>query len=345
MLTERQRSILQSIVENYIRSAEPVGSRTIAKHSQIKYSSATIRNEMADLEELGYLEQPHTSAGRIPSEKGYRYYVDHILKPDQVSAKDLESFREIFKQRYFEIDQSIRQAALILSELTNYTAIILGPEIFQTHLRQLQIVPLDLERAVAILVTDTGKVEHKLVSIPEGVSVNQIEQLVNFINHRLSGITIAELQARIFNELSDAMRRNLEQYEQLQKLFVQLFSATTNVEDRVFLGGKMQILSHPEFRDLEKAKMIFELLDQNETVVQLFHTSSKGLQVRIGSENNHDLVNQCTIITAPYEIDGKVVGSLGILAPTRMEYGKVIGLLQVISRDLSTLLNHIYRKG
>lgn len=343
MLTDRQRSILQSIVENYIRSAEPVGSRTIAKNSEINYSSATIRNEMADLEELGFLEQPHTSAGRIPSEKGYRYYVDHLLQPNQVVPADLDSFRELFKERYFEIDQSIRQAALILSELTNYTAIILGPEIFQTHLRQIQIVPLDFERAVALIITDTGKVENRLVSIPEGVSMGQIEQMVNLINHRLRGITLAELQSRIFSELSDAMRKNLEQYEELQQMLTQIF--TSNAEDRVFLGGKMQILSQPEFRDIDKAKMLFQLLDQNDTMIQLFNQSTKGITVKIGKENNNDLVNQCSIISASYEMDGQIVGSIGILGPTRMEYGKVMGMLEHISRDLTKLLNHLYRSG
>lgn len=343
MLTDRQRAILHSIVENYIRFAEPVGSRTIAKHSEINYSSATIRNEMADLEELGFLEQPHTSAGRIPSEKGYRYYVDHLIQPNQVSIADVESFRELFKERYFEIDQSIRQAALILSELTNYTAIILGPEIFQTHLRSIQIVPLDHERAVALIITDTGKVENRLVTIPAGVSMSQIEQMVNLINHRLRGITIAELQGKIFSELSDAMRKNLEQYEELQQILVQILAQTP--EDRVFLGGKLQILAQPEFRDIDKAKMLFQLMEQNDTMVQLFNHSSKGITVKIGSENNHDLVNQCSIISASYEIDGQIVGSIGILGPTRMEYGKVMGMLEHISRDLSKLLQHLYRSG
>ncbi len=345
MLSERQRSILQSIVENYIRSAEPVGSRTIAKHSDINYSSATIRNEMADLEELGYLEQPHTSAGRIPSEKGYRFYVDHLLHPDQESIKDVESFRELFKERYFEIDQSIRQVALILSELTSYTSIILGPEIFQTHLRQIQIVPLDYERAVAIVIMDTGKVENKLVSIPAGVSMDQIEKMVNLINHRLRGVTLAELQSKIFSELSSAMQKNLEQYEQLQVMVNQLFSPTSTSDDRVFLGGKMQILAQPEFRDVDKAKLMFQLLEQNDTMVQLFNNHTKGVTVKIGKENNNDLANDCSIISASYEMDGHIVGSIGIIGPTRMEYGKVMGVLGHISRDLTKLLNHLYRSG
>lgn len=345
MLSERQRSILQSIVENYIRSAEPVGSRTIAKHSNINYSSATIRNEMADLEELGYLEQPHTSAGRIPSEKGYRYYVDNLLLPDQISVGDIESFRELFKERYFEIDQSIRQAALILSELTSYTSIILGPEIFQTHLRQIQIVPLDFERAVAIIITDTGKVENKLVSIPQGVSMDQIDKMVNLINHRLRGVTLAELQGKIFTELSHAMQKNLEQYEQLQGMLNDLFAPTSSAEDRVFLGGKMQILAQPEFRDVDKAKMMFQLLEQNDTMVQLFHNPTKGVTIKIGRENNNDLANDCSVISASYELDGNIVGSIGIIGPTRMEYSKVVGVLGHISRDLTKLLNRLYRSG
>lgn len=343
MLTDRQSSILQSIVENYIRSAEPVGSRTIAKHSAINFSSATIRNEMADLEELGFLEQPHTSAGRIPSEKGYRYYVDNLIRPSDVSIADIDSFRQLFKERYFAIDQSIRQAALILSELTSYTTIILGPEIFQTHLRQIQIVPLDYERAVALIITDSGKVENKLITIPSGVSMEQMEQLVNMINHRLRGVTLAELQGRIFNELSEAMRKNLEQYEKYQHILNQIFTGSS--EDRVFLGGKMQILAQPEFQDIDKAKMLLQLLEENDTMVQLFQNATSGISIKIGKENNHDLANQCSIVSIPYEMDGNIVGSIGIIGPTRMEYSKVIGMLEHMSRDLSKLLNHLYRSG
>lgn len=343
MLTERQSSILQAIVENYIRSAEPVGSRTIAKHSDINFSSATIRNEMADLEELGYLEQPHTSAGRIPSQKGYRFYVDHLLQPETIEKEAVEKFQELFKQRYLEIDQSIRQASLILAELTNYTTIILGPEIFQTHLRQLQIVPLNYNKAVALLITDTGKVESKVVTVPDGVSVSQIEQMVNLINHRLRGTSLAELQGRIFSELSEAMRKNLEQYEELMGMLSELFKS--HAEDRIFLSGKTQILAQPEFRDVDKAKDIFQLLEQNDEMLRLFQQKNKGITVKIGTENNHDVMNQCSIITASYEIDGKIVGSIGILGPTRMDYARAMGMLQHISRDLTRLLNRLYRGG
>jgi heat-inducible transcriptional repressor len=341
MLTERQRAILQAIVENYIRSAEPVGSRTIAKYSDISYSSATIRNEMADLEEMGYLEQPHTSAGRIPSQKGYRYYVDHLIQLEKIEVEQMQRFKDLFQQRYFQIDQSIRQSALILSELTNYTSFILGPEIFHTHLRQIQIVTINENTAVAILVTDTGKVENRLVTIPEGVAIDQIEKMVNIINHRLRGTPLSNLQSRIMSELADEMRKNLEQYEESMKILQEIL--VPHQEERLFLGGKTQILSQPEFKDVDKVKDLLQLLDQNETLYHLVNPSTKGISVKIGTENNNKVMNQCSIISASYEIEGKVVGSIGILGPIRMDYGRIIGMLDILSRDLSTILSRLYK--
>ena len=172
MLTERQRLILSAIVDDYIRSAEPVGSRSISKRGDVGFSPATIRNEMSDLEEMGYLEQPHTSAGRIPSHKGYRYYVDHLLRQTALSKKELEVIKNFFAEKILEFEKVIQQVATILSQLTNYTSIVLGPEVFSTSLKMLQIVPLNENRAVAIIVTNTGRVENKVVEIPEGVSLS-----------------------------------------------------------------------------------------------------------------------------------------------------------------------------
>lgn len=341
MLTDRQQLILRVIVDDFIASAEPVGSRTIAKHKEISYSPATIRNDMADLEEMGYLEQPHTSAGRIPSQKGYRFYVDNFVKPVANQKLEADKIRELFQKRFMEMDQSIRQAAVILSELTNYTAIILGPEIFQTKLRQVQIIPLDQQKAVAILVTDTGTVENKVITIPPGISINQVEQMVNLINHRLRGVTLAELPNRLFSEFADEMRKNLEQYTELSQMINQLF--VSDQGERIFLGGTTQILSQPEFRDIEKAKNLFQLFENSDLIVQLFNETGKGLKVKIGTENENETVNQCTIITASYELDGKVVGTVGVLGPTRMDYRRVMGMINQISSDMTFILNHIYR--
>ena len=167
MLTDRQLLILQVIVDDFIQFAQPVGSRSLAKKPEISLSSATIRNEMADLEELGFIEKTHTSSGRIPSEKGYRYYVDHLLSPQKLGQQDIHTIKSIFAERIYEMEKIVQKSARILSELTNYTAIVLGPDVKENKLRKIQIVPLNKETAVAIIITDTGHVENKVVQLPE----------------------------------------------------------------------------------------------------------------------------------------------------------------------------------
>ncbi|MBE3553513.1 MAG: heat-inducible transcription repressor HrcA [Thermicanus sp.] len=343
MLSERKKTILQAIVENYIREAEPVGSRKIAKQADIPFSPATIRNEMSDLEEMGYLEQPHASAGRIPSQKGYRYYVDHMMQPQEIKAEELENIRVLFQKHYLEFDQAIRQTAHILSELTHYTVIVLGPEIFQTQLRYLQIIPLEGRKAVAILVTDTGKVENRLVDIPESVSTEQIERLVQMVNERLRGTTIAELQAKLFTEFADAMKRNLTHYEEIQRLISQLL--IPKQEDRLILEGKSQILAQPEFRDVDKVRNLLELLDEDEKVIRLFHGKGKGVLVRIGKENNHESIEDCSIVSATYEAGNNAVGTIGILGPVRMDYSRVMGILKIISLEISDVFSRFNKSG
>src|SRR6478752_681894 len=188
MLTERQRMILSAIIDDYVRSAEPIGSRSISKRGNVGFSPATIRNEMSDLEEMGYLEQPHTSAGRIPSHKGYRYYVDHLLQHGTLHDNDLNSMKGAFAERIQEMEGVIQHVAGMLSSLTNYTSIVLGPEVFSTTLKHLQIIPLTETTAVAIIVMNTGHVENKTVSIPEGIRMSEIEKVVNILNAKLKNV-------------------------------------------------------------------------------------------------------------------------------------------------------------
>ncbi|WP_145614435.1 heat-inducible transcriptional repressor HrcA, partial [Bacillus licheniformis] len=198
MLTNRQLLILQVIVNDFIRSAQPVGSRTLSKKEDITFSSATIRNEMADLEELGFIEKTHSSSGRIPSEKGYRYYVDHLLSPGKLSKTDLNIIHSIFKEKIFELEKAVQKSAQVLSDLTNYTSIVLGPRLSENHLKQIQIVPIQPKKAVAILVTNTGHVENKTINFPAEVDLSDLEKLVNILNERLRGVPISELKDRIF---------------------------------------------------------------------------------------------------------------------------------------------------
>jgi heat-inducible transcriptional repressor len=334
MLTERQKLILTAIIDDYIRSAEPVGSRSISKRGDIGYSPATIRNEMSDLEELGFLEQPHTSAGRVPSHKGYRYYVDHLLRPGTVSQQEQQLMKMFFEARILEMEQAVQQAASILSSLTNYTAIVLGPETYRTTLQSLQLVPLNQHSAVAIIVTNTGHVENRTVTIPEGVQIGEIEKFVNLLNAKLRGVPLYRLRSKMHTELNAELSRYVAGYEELLAV---VDSVLQNDEgDRLYLGGATNMLIQPEFKDVDKVKTLFDLLEETQTLVQLFSVAPVGIEVKIGGENSLEAFNNCSVITASYSLDGEAVGTIGILGPTRMDYKKVIALLDLFTKDMTT---------
>ncbi|QQE73100.1 heat-inducible transcriptional repressor HrcA [Brevibacillus composti] len=342
MLSDRQRLILNAIVDNYIHSAEPVGSRTISKREDIGFSSATIRNDMADLEELGYLEQPHTSAGRVPSTKGYRFYVDNLIQPHLLSETELEKLKLLFAERIHHFEQMIEYTAQILSHVTNYTAIVLGPEIFEHRLKHIQIVQINADQAVAIMVTHTGRVENKLIDLPKGIRPEEIEKLVNILNSKLSEVPLWQLRQRLYQEIASEMRRHVEQYEEMLQILEQ--SLSQEESERVYLRGATKIMNQPEFRDVDKVKDILELLERNDQLIHLFGTPSAGLNVRIGQENELAAVQQCSIITTSYSLGGKPVGMVGILGPTRMEYSKVITVLNYLAEGLSNMLTSEFEK-
>ncbi|MEO3947872.1 heat-inducible transcriptional repressor HrcA [Gorillibacterium sp. CAU 1737] len=341
MLTERQQLILNAIIDDYIGTAEPVGSRSLSKRGDIKFSPATIRNEMADLEELGLLEQPHTSAGRIPSNKGYRYYVDHLMNYGALSSHELSVLRSFFADRMSKMEQIIQQAASILSGLTNYTSIVLGPEVFNTTLKHLQVVPLNERTAVAIIVTNTGRVENRTVEIPEGVPIGEIEKVVNLLNDKLRDVPLLHLKSKLYSEIGAEMGRYVNGYEELLGLLENVFTSKED-EDRIFLSGATNILNQPEFKDVDKVKHILDLLSEAPILMRMISPQTEGIQVRIGSENGLAAIRDCSLITATYSLEGKTIGTIGILGPTRMEYAKVMGLLDHLSKQLPTVLGRWY---
>ncbi|WNQ13435.1 heat-inducible transcriptional repressor HrcA [Paenibacillus aurantius] len=341
MLTERQKAILSAIVDDYIRSAEPVGSRSISKRGDVGFSPATIRNEMADLEELGYLEQPHTSAGRIPSHKGYRYYVDHLLKYGTLSSGELNMMKVFFAEKMQEMEQVIQHVASILSGMTNYTSIVMGPELFNTTLKHLQIIPLNERTAVAIIVTSTGHVENKTVQLPEGIPMSEVEKMVNLLNARLANVPLLHLRSKLYNEIGAELGRYVSGYEELMKVMENVLEGEE--EHRIFLSGTTKMLDQPEFKDVVKVKHILDLLEETPALVKLFTSLPEGIQVRIGSENQVEAMSNCSLITASYSIDGQSLGTIGILGPTRMEYAKVMSLLDHLSRDMTHILGRWYK--
>ncbi|MED3624828.1 heat-inducible transcriptional repressor HrcA [Neobacillus thermocopriae] len=342
MLTDRQLLILQIIVDDFIRSAQPVGSRTLSKKEGISLSSATIRNEMADLEEMGYIEKTHTSSGRVPSEKGYRYYVDHLLSPQALNQQDISVIQSIFAEKIFEFEKVIQKSAKILSELTNYTSIVLGPAVSVNKLKRLQIIPLNKETAVAILVTDTGHVENRTFPLPVSVDPSDIEKMVNILNERLTGVPLEDLHNKIYKEVATLLKQHINNYDLMLHQIAETLKMP--IHEKLFFAGKANMLSQPEFNDITKFRNLLTMIDQEEWITNLIRSNTAGISVKIGSENQDRVMDNCSLITATYSAGSEKLGSIAILGPTRMEYSRVISLLKIISRDLTEVFTKLYQE-
>jgi len=337
MLTERQLLILQIIVDDFIRMAQPVGSRSLSKKEGISFSSATIRNEMADLEELGYIEKPHSSAGRIPSEKGYRFYVDHLLSPQPIEETDLQSIKGIFDERIFEMEKIVKNSAEILSDLTNYTTIALGPKLNQNKLQSIQLIPIGPNKAVSIIVTNTGIVQNKTVTLPDGVSMSDIEKMIAILNERLVGVPIQELNDKLFKEVAILLRHHITNYDSMLKMMGKTLEIP--FEQKMFLSGKTNILAQPEFHDVETMKTLFSMIERKDELQRLLPKNQAGLIVKIGKENEKIGLNNISIISASYSLGNNQLGTIAVLGPTRMEYSRVIALMQMITSQINNLIS------
>ncbi len=336
-LSERKKDILQAVVTDYIKMAQPVGSRTIARRYQVGLSPATIRNDMADLEEMGFLLQPHTSAGRVPTQKGYRYYVDNLMESADLEEKEQNVINQVFEyEKLREIEEIIKYTSNLLSSLTNYTTLVLGPQLKKSAFKKLQIMPLDSQRALLVLVADTGFVKNKVITLPQMLSSGELNRIVSYLNQRLEGLTIDKITSRLISEL----RRDLYHHIRfLEDTFTLLEESLAEDERRVFLGGTTNILSQPEFGDIEKVKALLSLFEQNSLLASLLSrpvAGVEGITVRIGSENILEEVQECSLVIATYCLGKEVVGTIGVLGPTRMDYSRTIAVLQQI-------INHLQR--
>ncbi|MCO7175670.1 heat-inducible transcriptional repressor HrcA [Sporolactobacillus kofuensis] len=337
MLTERQLFLMRLLVNDYVVSAEPVGSRSISKRDDVHFSPATIRNELADLEEMGYLEKTHLSSGRVPSEKGYRFYVDHLLSPEMLSDDEMDSIRNEYQKKFSETEELIRITAKVLSEFTNYTAIMLGPELLEMKLKHIQMVKLSQTQGVLIIVTDTGHVENRVVSFPETIRAEDIEKIVNILNDKLKMVPLFNLQSRLNDELASVLRANIRDYKKVMALLNNSFAI--NDPEQIFYSGKNNILSQPEFQDVEKIISLLNVLEGKEIVRELMNMPTRGLHIRIGRENKLNGFEECSLITTTYSVGSEHLGTVAVIGPKRMAYPRVVTLIDLVSKLLTENLN------
>lgn len=336
MLNDRKKKILQLIIEDYISTAEPVGSRTIARKYDLGISPATIRNEMSDLELLGYLEQPHTSAGRIPSAQAYRFYVDSLIEPGSLTDNDMALINSWYKERRRSIDDIFQSTAKILSRMTQNVSMVLANKDAGAVFRYIKFLPLDSSHAILCIVTDDGNVDNCVVEVPLGMRPEEMDYLAGRISRVLEGKELSEIS----DELLSALHMDVAEDKVLFTSFLQAIKRMSRKqsEQRVFLGGTKQLLNQPEFRDVERVKSLLGILEEEKVVRDLLVAGEdSGLKITIGTENKFTGIQDCSMVQATYRLNGKIVGTMAVLGPTRMEYGKVITVMDYLHKYLKTM--------
>ncbi len=326
-LDKRQKDLLKEIVENYIKTVKPVGSTSLCE--KFNCSSATIRNEMASLEKMGLLEKTHLSSGRIPSEKGYKYYVDNLMVPKELTGEDILKLQTIFQNNSLEVNDAISKCVEIISEITNYTSVVLGKSSKDNLLRQIDIIEIDDNHIVALVCTNKGIVENKQFKIPNNISINEIIKTSEIINKMLKGTPIDEVNMRLEYEIKPEIAKIIKQYETVYNIFYDAFNDFT--KNNVVFGGKSNILKQPEYsNNIEEVRRLIDKLDDEKLVTKIEENKEKGINIYIGNETEFD--SNVTIIKTHYHLNGEE-GTIAVVGPKRMEYDKVVGILDYIKKQ------------
>ena len=332
-MEERQKLLLKEIVEYYIKTARPVGSKALCE--KLNCSSATIRNEMATLESLGYIEKNHISSGRIPSEKGYKYYVDNLMKPKELSGEDILNLQTIFSNKDLELSDAINKCMDMISDLTNYTSIVLGKNSKENLLQQVSIIPLGNNKVVALVCTDKGIVESKQFNVDVTIDIAEVVKVSEIINKMLFGTPIDEVNERLEFEIKPIISKQIDQYEKVYGIFYDAFNDFVKNSANVHISGKSKIFNQPEYQDAKDIKKLVNKFDDESLIKKIDDTSdSKDIKIYIGDENEFD--DDVTIIKSKYHVKGEE-GTIAIVGPKRMEYDRVVGLLDYINKYIEDL--------
>lgn len=332
MLTDRLIEILKAIVEEYIQTAEPVGSKTLMEKYRLPYSSATIRNEMSDLENLGYLEKTHTSSGRIPSTKGYRYYVEHIMV-ERMDEKLELVLREVFSDRAMKIDEVIRRSCDILSQMTNLTSLSLGPEAHSQTLEHIDLFPIDQNQAVAVFITNTGHTENRLFRFDEVVTVEELSSCCKILNERLSGTPLSEIKEKL-NLIKPILAKAVKRYEVVFEAFFNAFLKFAS--DSYYTSGQNNLLDQPEFADIAKLKQLLGMFE-NSTIWREIGHDANALKLTHSNHSSLVWMDDVAIVTSTFNLDDDERGQLMVVGPSRMEYDRVVALMEFMSKAIEKI--------
>ncbi len=331
MLDDRKKRILQAIVDEYIATAEPVSSGAITQNYDLDFSSATIRNEMAELEKRGYLDKPHTSSGRVPSAKGYRFYVDELLKDDNISVEEIKYIQSKLSQKVNEIEELTKVATTTLSEITHYTSVAVGPKTKLQLIEEIKFVLLGSRMLMAVIVTDRGLVKETIIKFEKDITESQVETINNLFRNKLTGKPLD----RIDKPMEEYLMAELNYSIDVIKPIIEQINKIVEEEEQIYLEGTNKAFELPEFKSLNVAKNFINLLDTKEVMVDILNSGfAKDINVYIGDETDNEELKDFSIVTFKHKVGGKDLGTIGIIGPKRMDYSKVISVMKYLSKKL-----------
>ena len=341
-MDDRKWTILKAIIKTYLETGEPVGSRTISKYPDLNLSSATIRNEMSDLEEMGYILQPHTSAGRIPSDAGYRLYVDRMMEEKE---QEVTEIRELMVQRQDRMELLLKQVVKFLAANTNYATMITGPRLHQTRLKFIQLSIVDDSQILAVIVTETNVVKNRMIRLEHGLDRETVLKLNLLLNTNLNGLTIEQINLSTISKLKEEAGIHSDIVSQVLDAVAEAINQEEDVE--IYTSGATNFFKYPELSDTAKASELISTFEEKHPLASLMLPSEIGedgensnIQVYIGQETPLDTMKDCSVVTASYDMGGGMYGRVGIVGPKRMDYDKVVGIL----KNLTQQLDELYKK-
>lgn len=337
-LDNRKRKILQAIVEEYIETSEPVSSGSLVQNEELHCSSATIRNEMAELEQIGFLEKPHTSAGRVPSEKGYRYYVDELLREDNLSRKEMEMIREMLEAKVNGLEDLARIATTTLSEITHYTTIAIEPNVNNHTIVDIKFILLGTRVLMAVILTDSGIIRESIIKFDEDLTTEQVNDLTYVFKNKLVGKPLEKIEGPLEEYIMAEIKTGVKVIEKIIEEINKLLDSSA----KAYIEGANKVIDMPEFKKIDMAKDFLNVIDAKDIIADVINTGmAKDINVYIGSETEREELKNFSIVTFNHLLDGKDIGTIGIIGPTRMDYSKVISVMKYISKKL----NEDFKKG
>ncbi|MEQ8289850.1 MAG: heat-inducible transcriptional repressor HrcA [Gammaproteobacteria bacterium] len=339
-LSERSLRLFKVLVEHFIEDGQPVGSRTLAKDSDLNLSPATIRNVMADLEDLGLLQSPHTSAGRVPTAKGYRLFVDNLLRINNLQSAEVEQIARGLAPDG-DLSELMKRTSNMLSDITRLAGVVMLPRTSKSILQHIEFISLSANKILVIMIVNDREIQNRIIDTAKSYSASELQQVSNYLNELFAGKELTQVRKSIIDE----MQKMKDEVNSLMQTAIEVaqhaFSTNESVREDLLFSGQTNLMDVAELCNVDKLKKLFETFNQKRDILHLLEQAinAKGIQIFIGEESGYDVFDNCSVVTSPYEVDGEILGVLGVIGPTRMQYDRVIPIVDITAKMLGVALN------